>query len=257
VSNEPVPCLPTKPLGHKSYGSIGHLPGSRMDSQHKKYATGKMAGKDFGVHIGQARVCTQQVRDKRDVVLVQEKLDGSNVSIANIDGTLVPLSRSGYPCNTSKYEQHFMFAAWVFERYDSFDFIRPGERLCGEWLAQAHGTRYDLSPDTLRQPFVAFDIMRNGHERATYQELLDRLCWRFAAPALLGQGPMTVEEAIRRLGDRGHYGALDAPEGAVWRVERDGKVDFLAKYVRPDKVDGSFLPEVSGQPAVWNWPSSR
>jgi hypothetical protein len=30
-------------------------------------------------------------------------------------------------------------------------------------------------------------------------------------------------------------------------------VDFLAKYVRPDKVDGSLLPENTGQPAVWNW----
>jgi hypothetical protein len=46
-------------------------------------------------------------------------------------------------------------------------------------------------------------------------------------------------------------------EGAVWRVERrEGsgtRVDFLAKYVRPDKVDGSLLPENTGRAAVWNW----
>jgi hypothetical protein len=45
----------------------------------------------------------------------------------------------------------------------------------------------------------------------------------------------------------------DEIEGVVYRVERKGKVDFLAKYVRPDKVDGSYLPEVSGREAVWNW----
>ena len=31
------------------------------------------------------------------------------------------------------------------------------------------------------------------------------------------------------------------------------KVDFLAKYVRPEKVDGAYLPEMSGQTAIWNW----
>jgi hypothetical protein len=52
------------------------------------------------------------------------------------------------------------------------------------------------------------------------------------------------------LGTYGTYGALDPVEGAVWRVERNDKVDFLAKYVRPDKVDGSYF---EGEP-VWNWP---
>jgi len=30
--------------------------------------------------------------------------------------------------------------------------------------------------------------------------------------------------------------AIDPIEGLVYRVERKGKVDFLAKWVRPDKV---------------------
>ena len=68
---------------------------------------------------------------------------------------------------------------------------------------------------------------------------------------------------MKRLNEFGFHGALDPVEGAVWRVERDkatGKggqkkrvVDFLVKYVRSDKIDGRYLPEVSGQPAVWNW----
>jgi len=47
--------------------------------------------------------------------------------------------------------------------------------------------------------------------------------------------------------------ALDPVEGAVWRVERRGAVDFLAKFVRPEKLDGCYLPEVSGAAAIWNW----
>lgn len=49
------------------------------------------------------------------------------------------------------------------------------------------------------------------------------------------------------------HGALDPVEGAVWRVERGGSVDFLAKYVRPDKVDGCYLPDIAGCEAVWHW----
>jgi hypothetical protein len=50
----------------------------------------------------------------------------------------------------------------------------------------------------------------------------------------------------------------------VWRIERnelvnpgkDGErrwaVDFLVKYVRPDKHDGIYLPEINGREPVWN-----
>ena len=30
------------------------------------------------------------------------------------------------------------------------------------------------------------------------------------------------------------------------------KHDFMAKYVRPDKIDGKYLPNVSGGEDVWN-----
>lgn len=64
----------TKPLGHKSYTSIGHLPGSRMNSN-----------LDHLINPGQAKICTVAQRDKHDFIIVQEKLDGSNVAICNID----------------------------------------------------------------------------------------------------------------------------------------------------------------------------
>ena len=66
------------------------------------------------------------------------------------------------------------------------------------------------------------------------------------------------------LGTYGHHGALDPVEGAVWRVESNrqvspGKsndrhwiVDFVVKFVRPDKVDGHYLPDISGREIVWN-----
>src|SRR3954451_14610433 len=129
MMNRP-PDKTTKPLGIKAYGSICHLPGSRLGPG------------DHKLNPGQAKILTEKVRDKHDVIIVQEKLDGSNVAVARLDdGSVVALGRAGYPAISSKYEQHRLFAAWVYARLGQFDFLQPGERLCGEWLAQAHGTR--------------------------------------------------------------------------------------------------------------------
>src|SRR5438067_10124703 len=123
-----------KPLGMKSYGSIGHLPGSRRGPG------------DHGVNPGQARICCERARDRYDRIIVTEKLDGSNVGVARIGDEIVPLVRAGYRATTSRFEQHHLFAAWVRNRWELFaGLLTEGGRFCGEWLAQAHGTRYDLA----------------------------------------------------------------------------------------------------------------
>lgn len=221
-----------KPIGRKSYGSIPHLPDSRMGPG------------DHHCAPGQATIATERTRDRHDVVLVQEKLDGSCCAVARTsgDGThhLVALGRAGYLADTSRFEQHHLFARWVDNNRDRFyAALQPGQRLVGEWLAQAHGTRYELS----LEPFAPFDLME-GEERLGFAATTRAVQKAgLIMPALLGIGPpMTVEAAMERLGQGGFHGAIDPVEGAIWRVEREGKVDFVAKYVRPDKVDGAFLP---------------
>lgn len=231
-----------KPLGGKAYGSIPHLPGSRRGPG------------DHGVNEGQFRICCERARDKHDLVIVQLKLDGSNVAAAKLDEKIVPLTRSGYHAGSSPYIQHQLWGAWVRQNYMAFDDILcEGEWLSGEWLAQAHGTRYDL---TERAPFVAFDLwsQKDGQRtRVPFAELQERVGDIFQLPPLLHiGGPMAIDAAVRETARR-LYGELDAPEGAVWRVERKGKVDFLAKYVRPDKVDGCYLESVTAAGPVWNW----
>jgi hypothetical protein len=228
----------SKPLGVKAYGSIPHLPESRLGPG------------DHQCNPGQARIATRKTRDRHDQVIVQEKLDGSNVAIANIDGVIVPLVRSGYVANTSPYKQHHLFSNWVYGQVDRFlSLLQPGERLCGEWLAQAHGTRYALTHD----PFVGFDLMV-GQTRLLYTDFVARTqAIDLVTPTLLHQGPMAfgVDQALRAIAVSGH-GAIDPVEGAVWRVERHGVVEFLVKYVRSDKADGCYLSSVTGQPEVWN-----
>lgn len=227
-----------KPLGSKAYGSIPHLPGSRRGSG------------DHGLSDQHAALLTVKTRDRHDVVFVQEKLDGSCVSVAKKDGKILPLIRAGYMARGSNYEQHHHFHDWVMVNYDKFDkLLGEGERACGEWLMEAHGTIYKLPHD----PFVCFDIMQ-GTERTPTWTLQDRChAVSLVFPRLLHSGSaLSIPEALKLLEPSGH-GAVDGAEGAVWRMERRGVVDFLGKFVKLDKVDGKYFPQISGNPSIFNW----
>lgn len=215
-----------KPLGGKSYGSIGHLPNSRIGNG------------DHFVHEGQYNICCVKKRDKHDLIIVQEKLDGSNVGVANINGEVVPLTRAGYVANTSPYPMHHKFYDWVVSNKERFNFLEVGQRLCGEWLIQDHGTLYNLP----HEPFVVFDIISDG-KRMIHKDFISRVSNRFVTPRLIHCGDsISCEDVLSVLEPSGH-GALEPVEGFIYRVERHGKVDFLAKYVRKDKVDGKYLAE--------------
>lgn len=232
-----------KPLGGKNYGSIGHLPGSRLGPG------------DHRIPDGQARILLEKVRDRHDRVIVQEKLDGSNVGILRTGGRLIAITRAGYEADSSPYEQHRQFADYVlrFGRVERkfLNMLGEGERLVGEWMVQAHGTRYHLP----HLPFVAFDLFREG-KRILWEELKERCrVYEVPTPALLHEGgAFSIEQAEEALGTHGHHGAIDPAEGAVWRVERQGRVDFLGKYVRAGKEDGCFLDRCQG-PVMNRWPA--
>jgi ATP-dependent RNA circularization protein (DNA/RNA ligase family) len=228
-----------KPLGHKAYGSIPHLPNSRLGSG------------DYHIEIGQALIATKKARDENDLIIVQEKLDGSNCCVAKLNGQILPLVRSGYLADTSPYEQHHLFSRWVKANEKRFDkLLNENERVCGEWLAQAHGTIYKL----IHEPFVVFDLFTKKNERLTYHNfLLKVLPLGFVIPNLVHIGqPLAVEKALKKIEVSGH-GAVDEVEGVIYRVERNGKVDFLAKYVKHSKIDGKYFPENNNGQIIWNW----
>lgn len=230
--------MPIKILGQKSYGSIPHLPSSRLGE------------KDYCISEGQARIATLKTRDKHDIVIVQEKLDGSNVSVAKVDGNLYALTRSGYLAKESQYLQHRIFAEWVNENSIRFkELLNEGERLCGEWLAMATGTIYKLP----HEPFVAFDLMTKS-VRLPYLEYTGRaIYFDFVFPNCIqyNSTAMSIEMALQMMG-KGRHGAMETVEGCIWRVERKGEVDFLTKYVRHDKEDGKYFEEKTGNQPIWN-----
>lgn len=234
-----------KPLGRKLYGSIGHLPNSRLGPG------------DHRVPAGQAKICTQQLRDSKDRVIIQEKLDGSCCGVTKLEGEIVPLVRAGYRAATSPYKFHRLFHDWVFDNWDFFfSLLEESERVVGEWLALAHGTIYDLPCS----PFAVFDIITRDNKRIIHEELNARIAsispsTTVSIPYTVKNHykPMSVKEALTEVQQVNKHGAEDPVEGLVYRVERDGEVDFLAKYVRHDKVDGCYLPEKSGDAPIWLW----
>jgi hypothetical protein len=226
-----------KPLGQKAYGSIPHLPGSRLGPG------------DYKISEGQARIATEKARDRHDVIIVQEKLDGSNVAVAKVNGEILALTRAGYLATTSPYEQHHYFAAWVKDNEKRFVYLlNEKERLSGEWLALAHGTRYKLP----HEPFVAFDLI-TGVKRLNYLDFTVRATNQlFVTPKLLHiGGPFSIEQAMKAVEISGH-GAIDEVEGAIWRVERKDEVDFLTKFVKHTKQDGKYFAEINNGVPTWN-----
>ena len=142
------------------------------------------------------------MRDRHDHVVVQEKLDGSCVAVARLDGGLHALTRSGNPASGSRFEHHRLFAAWV-RVHDARlrALLAHGERVVGEWLALAHGTRYALP----HEPFVAFYLMTGG-ARVTHDELTARAdAAALTTPRVLSSGP----PALDLLPARAHRGRAD------------------------------------------------
>jgi len=222
-------------LGHRAYGSIPHLPGSRTGPSDR--CIDEPAAR---------RVIESCARDER--VFVHEKLDGSCVAVARHDGRVIALGRNGDLASRSRNVGRRAFASWVEANATRFGaLLRDGERFVGEWLALVHSTHYALR----HEPFVVFDLMR-GSDRASNAELRERGRGLVFPTLLHAGGACSVERAMEKLGRHGHHGAREDAEGAVWRLERGGRVLVMAKYVRASKQDGLYLPDHTGLPPHWN-----
>ena len=225
-----------KPLNIKNYGSIPHLSSSKL---------GEM---DHFIHEGQERILTKKKRDKHDTILVFEKYDGSNVGVGKKDGNIFALTRGGYEASTSPYRQHHEFAKWVSERKDMFNsLLKEGERVAGEWLLQVHGLIYKIEND----PIIFFDYFNASNERQLF-EMLEQM--ELPLPRLLHKGDsISVEDLKPKLNKKtDSILSLEAPEGMVYRVERQGKVDFLAKWVRQDFEAGKYCIGIEEQNLIYN-----
>ena len=212
----------------RNYGSIPHLSTSKM---------GQKADKK--ISIGQELILTSKARDSKDLIIVTEKIDGSNVGVVKKNGVPLPVSRAGWHTDDSPYKQHHYFTKFVYDNIGMFNWLPENWRICGEWCIQTCGTILDITDEC---PFIAFDIFNDNNERILFSDF-NSLCVAngvVSVPVLHIGSPLSIDNAVALLGT-GHYGKPENPEGCVWRCERNGKVDFLAKWVRGDKEDGKYM----------------
>lgn len=215
-----------KPLGHKAYGSIPHVSQS------------KLGPGDYHINEGQERICFtgQDSKGRSHRVIITEKLDGSNVAVAKKDGEVLALIRAGHLAQQAMY-QHQVFDQWVHRR--NWNSLPEGYRVCGEWLFQAHGTLYEVE-----SPFIVFDAFDETNTRLPVDDayyLYERLGLLQAHVISDDKGGMSVERAINALGTYGFHGAKEQAEGVVWRVETNGKFNFMAKFVHSSKIAGKYF----------------
>ncbi|MBT0552319.1 RNA ligase family protein [Riemerella anatipestifer] len=226
----------------KNYGSIGHFPNSKL-------GTG-----DHHIGAGHVRLLTERKRDAWDTVFVHEKYDGSNVGIIKWNNQILALTRSGRLAKDSRFKQHQLFALWVERRKATFEsMLQEGERVVGEWLAQAHGIRYKINTE----PIVFFDYFSPENKRWTQNNLLEKLNhYELNSPRLLHKGDaISTELLIPILNQKTPtIESIEQPEGMVYRMERKDEVDFLAKWVRPDFCNGQYNIRTENDTPVWNVP---
>jgi ATP-dependent RNA circularization protein (DNA/RNA ligase family) len=221
----------------KTYNSIPHLSLSRLGPG------------DHFITKNSEKILTKQIRDYNDLIIVTEKLDGSNMAILRKNNIIIPITRSGYHANTSRYKHHHLFSKWVkkYEKYFTY-LLDENERVCGEWLLKTHGTKYNIQYENLL--FRPFDIIKND-ERLTYLDFLKRIyisngilpMYALKSPKLLHIGSSITIKNIEKKLQKIEKDRIDKCEGAVYRCERRNEFNIIAKYVRPDKVDGIYMKE--------------
>jgi hypothetical protein len=85
-----------------------------------------------------------------------------------LDNKIIPLTRWGYEASTGLYRQHHYLENSVKKSELLFDnMLKNGERIIGEWLAQANGLIYKIEAE----PIVFFDYFTVKNERILFNEL--------------------------------------------------------------------------------------
>jgi len=170
----------------------------------------------------------------RRASVVQEKLDGANVSIRVADGRLVPENR-GKP--VSNHPQFDPFKAWVASHHHLYDLGTL--ILYGEWLYAQHGTPYDQLPDY----FLAYDLYDPRTERFLPSSSVREWCNRLGI-ACITTLPFTqsAQALLQLVAQRSAYSTTAPREGLYLRIEENGAVVGRAKLVRP-----SYRPRTNEQ----------
>ncbi len=157
-------------------------------------------------------------------VLVEEKLDGANVSIWQHDGRLEVASRGG-PTSMDRGRQLGRLRGWVAEHEGQLrNLTTGGWGAYGEWLWLSHSVLYDRLPDLL----VVLDLWHPSRDCIAPDER-DRRCGEvgLTCPPRLFLGTLTSTDRLLKLLGQSSYSSTAAMEGAVLRDQQRRRCKVL------------------------------
>ena len=184
-------------------------------------------------------------------LIVEEKLDGTNVGIHFTAAGRVVLQCRGHEITAGMHPQYDLFKQWATATRPTLEaLLADGRILYGEWLYAKHSVQYRGLPHY----FFEFDIY--DKRRAAFLDLRTRLTLLdgtgIHTVPVLHRGSCTEAELWGLIGKSAFDSTFDNPltgapdalmEGLYLRTEAGGVVTGRAKLVRPEFVERVKLSE--------------
>jgi hypothetical protein len=178
-------------------------------------------------------------------LIVEEKLDGTNVGIHfTAEGRMV-LQCRGHEITSGMHAQYDLFKQWTTVKRPVLEGrLEDQFLLFGEWLYARHSVHYRRLPHY----FFEFDIY--DKRRQVFLDLSSRLNllagMGIHTVPVIQRGSVTVDRLRSLIGPSGFGSRFENPvtrqtddlmEGLYLRTEADGIVTGRAKFVRPEFVE--------------------
>ena len=184
-------------------------------------------------------------------LVVEEKLDGTNVGIHFTTAGRMVLQCRGHEITAGMHPQYDLFKQWTTVKRPVLEaMLGDGFILFGEWLYARHSVHYRSLPHY----FFEFDIF--DKQAGAFLDLEARLAklagTGISTVPVIHRGAATADELRALIGPSRFDSAFDNPltgrtdnvmEGLYLRTEADGRVSGRAKLVRPEFVERVKLSE--------------
>jgi hypothetical protein len=178
-------------------------------------------------------------------LIVEEKLDGTNVGIHFTSAGRLVLQCRGHEITTGMHPQYDLFKQWTMGKRPVLEIMLEDRYiLFGEWLYAKHSVHYRR----LRHFFFEFDIYDKQDE--AFLDLVSRVAilegTGICTVPVVHRGSATAEQLRTLIGPSAYDSAFENPlsgrtdnlmEGLYCRTEAAGKVTGRAKLVRPEFVE--------------------
>jgi hypothetical protein len=178
-------------------------------------------------------------------LIVEEKIDGTNVGIHFTSAGEMKLQCRGHLITEGMHPQYDLFKQWAaIKRFVLEERLRDRYILFGEWVYARHSIHYRKLPHY----FFEFDIYdKAAHEFLDLEQRLELLEGTgLQTVPVLHRGAADRDLLIELIGPSQFDSEFDNPvtrrldnlmEGLYLRTEGDGKVTGRTKFVRPEFVE--------------------